>query len=145
MIWLLPAALPPAEGAVRWVAAWRARAGADPPWLALVPESRHAAWAEALRAALEAGPATPCAPAALQQAVRAGAELGGALISGGLPADEGHGAARPALFVNLPPSRALLRAWTAPVPVLALAPQEPHVADLAALPPELAQLREFAG
>lgn len=124
----------------QWRGAWRAEA----PWLLLAPESRLAAWTEALRAALAAEAPVAADAAGLRAAVRAAADLGGALICGGLPADESSGLLRPALFVNLPPSRALLRAWDEPAPVLGLAAREPHAADLAAFPPELAILREFS-
>ncbi len=142
-VWLLPDALPPAEGAARLVRAWRLAWPAEAPWLALAPETRHAAWAEALRAVFALEPPAAFSPPAMRRLVRAAADLGAALIAGGLPADEEGGSVRPALFVNVPPSRAWLRAWAEPAPVLGLAAREPHAADLAALPPEQACLRAF--
>ena len=123
----------------RWRLAWRVEA----PWLLLAPEGRLAAWTEALRAALAVEPAVLYSAANLRAAVRAAADLGGALIGGGLPADETPGTVRPALFVNLPPSRALLRAWAEPAPVLGLAPREPHAASLLALGPDHAVFQDF--
>lgn len=132
-LWIFSASAPPAEGAARLLAQWRSAWRADAPWLLLAPESRLSDWTEALRAALAAEPPVAFPAAALRAAVRAAADLGGALIGGGLPADESPGAVRPALFANLPPSRALLRAWAEPAPVLGLAAHEPHAADLPAL------------
>jgi hypothetical protein len=139
----LPEALPPAEGASRLVLKWRGAWPSEPPWLICAPEARLAAWTEALRASLAVEAPVPFPAAALRAAVRAAADLGGALILGGLPADETPGAMRPALFVNLPPSRALLRAWSEPAPVIGLAAREPNAADLAVLAPDLAILRDF--
>ncbi len=143
-VWILPEALPPAEGAARLVRAWRDAWPTDAPWLALVPETRHAAWVEALRAAFAAEPPATFPALALRRCVRAAADLGAALIAGGLPADEAQGTMRPALLVNVPPTPALLRAWAEPAPVLGLAAREPHAADLSALAPDLAVLRDFS-
>jgi len=134
-LWLLPETLPPAEGAALLLTQWRAAWRADAPWLLLAPESRLSAWTEALRAGLAAEAPVAFPAAGLRAAVRAAADLGGALICGGLPADESTGLLRPALFVNLPPSRALLRAWAEPAPVLGLAAREPHASDLIPLQP----------
>jgi hypothetical protein len=142
-VWILPAALPPAEGAARLVRAWRAAWPTDAPWLALAPEARYAAWAEALRAAFAAEPSAAFPVPALRRCVRVAADLGAALIAGGLPADAQGGAVRPALFVNAPPAPALLRAWVEPAPVFGLAAREPHAADLAALALDLAVPRDF--
>lgn len=143
-VWMLPAALPPAEGAVRLLRAWRAAWQIEAPWLVLAAEARHAAWAEALRSLFAAEPPAAFPAAELRRAVRAAADLGAALIAGGLGADETGAAVQPALFVNAAPTPALLRAWSRPAPVLGLAAREPHAADLAALPSDAAHPREFA-
>jgi hypothetical protein len=125
-VWRLPEALPPASGADRLLAAWRAAWPHEAPWLLLAPEARAAAWADALRAALLAGPPVVFPAAELRRLVRAGAGAGAALICGGLPADEVGGAVRPALFALAPPVPALLRAWSTPAPLLGIAAREPH-------------------
>lgn len=125
-VWRLPDASPPASGADRLLAAWRRAWPLEAPWLLLAPESRAAAWTDALRAALLAGPAVAFAAAELRVLVRAGAGAGAALICGGLPADEGGGMVRPALFALAPPAPALLRAWQAPAPLLGIAAREAH-------------------
>lgn len=128
---LLPDALPPASGAAALLAAWRLAWPREAPWLLLAPERCAAAWTDALRAALAAGQAEPFPPAALRRLVRAGCGAGAALICGGAAADGGEGEGgpprvRPALFALAPPTPTLLRAWSAPAPLLGIAAREPH-------------------
>jgi len=125
-VWRLPETLPPASGAARLVAAWREAWPHEAPWLLLAPETRAAAWTEALRAVLLTTPPVAFAGEELRRLVRAGAGAGAALICGGLPSDEEEGRLRPALFALAPPTPALLRVWNAPAPLLGIAAREAH-------------------
>lgn len=120
---MLAEAAPPASGAEALLRAWRAGWRTEPPWLLLAPENRAAAWTEALRAALAAGPPEAFPAAELRRLVRSGAAAGAALIHGGAAADE-EDRVRPALFALALPTPALLRAWTRPAPLLGVAARE---------------------
>ena len=125
-MWCLPESLLPASGAAALLEAWSDAWRTQPPWLLLAPETRAAAWADALRAALLTLPAVAFSAEELRRQVRAAAGLGAALICGGTSAAEGIGMGQPALFTLAPPQAALLRAWERPAPLLGLAARATH-------------------
>lgn len=116
----------PASGAAGLLERWRSAWTVEAPWFLLAPETRAAAWADALRAALLAHPAVAYPAEDLRRQVRAAAGFGAALICGGQPAADGSGLVRPALFALAPPTPALLRAWSAPAPLIGLAARAAH-------------------
>jgi len=126
--------LPPAQTADSLLAAWADGWREAGVWLLLVPETRLAAWEEALTPRMRRAAAVPAAMGERgRAALRVGLHHGGALLAGGRMGADGWS---PALLTRLQPGPGLVAGWAAPAAVLGLAACEDFPAELAAVRPE---------
>ena len=111
---MLDSTAPTAQLAERLYAYWKEHWPAGLPVMALIPETRHAAFLEALRKRMEkADPIESLSAGELRSAIRVLTDRGACLVFGGQDS-------RPALLNHLSLSPILNQALGAPLPILIL-------------------------